>query len=115
VKQNIISVEEFKRLATRAVSEKSFQAQVVKIAKIYDYEVYHTYISWKSKRGFPDLVLVDTRVVNNRGVIYAELKKQNGQLTPDQVHWLDILGRAGQRVFLWRPSDMDEIIAELSR
>lgn len=56
-----------------------------------------------SDPGFPDLVLVR----NNR-CIFAELKRQNGQLTDLQGEWLDRLKTIAE-VYVWRPTDISAI------
>ena len=70
---------------------------------------YHTGDSRKSNAGFPDLVMVRERVV------YAELKKQSGKVSPEQQVWIDALRAAGEEVYVWRPSDWDEICKILAR
>lgn len=67
---------------------------------------YHTYDSTHSPKGFPDLVLVHTTVPR---VLFAELKSETGEVTPEQEEWLRRLARSGNEVYLWRPSDRDEI------
>lgn len=65
--------------------------------------VYHTLRSKGSRSGFPDRVLVRDRV------IFAELKREKTAPTEEQIRWLDGLARAGSEVYLWRPSDLEEI------
>ncbi len=69
---------------------------------------YHTLRSKGSQSGFPDRVLVRERI------IFAELKREKGVVTPGQVEWLNGLAAAGAEVYLWRPSDLDEIALILS-
>lgn len=64
---------------------------------------YHTLRSKGSQPGFPDRVIVRDRV------IFAELKREKGKPTERQIAWLDGLARAGAEVYLWQPSDLDEI------
>lgn len=74
--------------------------------------VYHTLRSKGSRAGFPDRVLVRDRV------IFAESKREKKVATPitdDQRDWLDGLAKAGAEVYLWRPSDLDEISMILSK
>ena len=70
---------------------------------------YHTLRSKGSQSGFPDRVLVRDRI------IYAELKREKTQPTVAQKEWLDGLARAGAEVYLWRPSDLDEIAKILGK
>lgn len=64
---------------------------------------YHTLRSKGSRSGFPDRVLIRERV------IFAELKREKTKPTPEQVRFLDGLAAAGAEVYVWRPSDLDEI------
>jgi hypothetical protein len=91
------------------VSEKDFQALVLRQAADCGFLCYHTYDSRKSEEGFPDLVMVRERV------IYAELKSATGKLTRPQALWLSALKEAGQEVWIWRPGDWTEIVAALAR
>lgn len=74
---------------------------------------YHTLRSKGSQSGFPDRVCV------RRGrIIFVELKREltgkasvdrDRQPTEHQREWLDALAVAGAEVYLWRPSDLEEI------
>lgn len=62
-----------------------------------------------SQAGFPDVVLL------RRGrLIFAELKSATGRLKPEQEGWRDDL-QAVQTVewHLWRPCDLDDVLAML--
>ena len=91
------------------VSEKVFMAQVIDLASICGWLVYHTHDSRRSQVGFVDLVLVRKRV------LWVELKAETGTLSPVQQVWSDWLKAAEQEVYLWRPSDWDEIQKVLAR
>lgn len=93
-----------------SITEKAWQAQVLAIARVAGWLVYHPFDSRRSVPGFPDLTLV-------RGprLIFAELKTQKGRITPEQQRWLDALGNASAEVYLWRPADHDEVTATLTR
>jgi hypothetical protein len=68
---------------------------------------YHTLRSKGSQSGFPDRVLV----LRGR-IIFAELKREKKVATPVSAHqreWLDGLAAGGAEVYLWRPSDLEEI------
>lgn len=99
-------------------SEKLFQEQIIKLAKTQDWLVFHTPPFsprngvWRSAgKGFPDLCMVCAR--GRRGVIFAELKTQKGQLSPEQEDWASMLVKAGADYYLWRPSDWDAIVERL--
>jgi len=57
--------------------------------------------------GFPDLLLV-----RPPRIVIAELKSKKGEPSPEQTDWLDILSKVTHppEVFLWRPSDINEIV-----
>ena len=91
------------------ITEKQFMAQVVQLARMCRWKVYHTHDSRRSAAGFPDLVCVRGEVV-----IFAELKVGKNDPTTEQKDWLTALDRAGQRVYLWRPENWKEIEAVLT-
>ena len=64
----------------------------------------------KGTSGFPDLVLAHP----HRGVLFVELKTDKGVLRPKQILWQIALTKAGADYRLWRPSDREEIVRELS-
>jgi hypothetical protein len=100
-----MSAEEYRKQPQ--TTEKVWQAQVVKLAKMLGYRVYHTQFSIRSTPGFPDLVMCSAR---QGRVIYAELKRENGKLTPEQEVWLSDLQSAGQEAYCWKPSQYDEVV-----
>ena len=71
------------------MSEADLERQVRGIARDLRVLVYHTFDSRRSEPGFPDLVCV------GRGVLYRELKRENGRLTTAQKCWLAALTEAG--------------------
>lgn len=89
---------------TLAVTEKQFQQQVIELAKLHSWLHYFTYRSTRSPSGFPDLVLVrDDRLV------FAELKTDEGRMSPAQRQWYAALQRAANEIYVWRPRDWDAI------
>ena len=106
-----------------AVKEKDFQRAVIELAEMLEWRVYHTHDSRGSQPGFPDLTMV-----RRQRLIFAELKRQDGNPTDEQTAWLTELGRVADwtkeerpigtpivEVFLWRPSDWPEIEQALKR
>jgi hypothetical protein len=101
-------------------SEAAFQQQVLNLATLYDWATYHPPDNRPSGRtgrvqrvvaGFPDLTLV-----RDEALLFAELKKENGRVSPAQTRWLTLLAKVpGVETYIWRPSDWDEIQARLSR
>ena len=103
-----------------AISEKQFQANVVRLAKLHGWMVYHTHDSRHSEPGFPDLVLCRDGVL-----IFAELKRQTGRVSAAQREWMQhlslvagVVGASGVhgaiQVYLWKPADWQTIERVLS-
>ncbi|HSS11797.1 MAG TPA: VRR-NUC domain-containing protein [Acidimicrobiales bacterium] len=91
--------------AAPPITEKQWMAQVVDLARILHWETYHAWLSIHSPRGWPDLA-----IVRPPRLILAELKGEKGKLTAAQVHWLELLSQCpGVEVFVWRPTDLDNV------
>ncbi len=87
------------------ITEKAFMAQVVKLATLRGWKVYHTYDSRFSTKGFPDLILV-----RHGRMIAAELKTGKYKTTPEQDAWIEALSNiAGVIAVVWRETHWDEI------
>jgi hypothetical protein len=41
-------------------------------------------------------------------LLFVELKKELGEVEPEQVVWLQILAQTGNYAMVWRPSDLRE-------
>ena len=99
------------------ISEKDFQARVIALAKERHWLCYHTYSSKRSEPGFPDLVLarIDSLAKigqpENGRVIFAELKRSDGDLNKEQVIWGSLLLQIKGTVeyYLWKPEDWERI------
>lgn len=92
-------------------SEAALQARVESFSIKHGWLYYHPFDSRRSRKGFPDTVLVHEV---RRLTIYAELKSVNGRVSPDQQKWLDGLARAGNYVYLWYPRHWPLIMDILS-
>lgn len=92
------------------MNEQQWQANVVDLAKMNGWYLYHTYDSRRSNPGFPDLVLVHPF---RQRVLFRELKTDGGRVSTDQLKWIGILGAAGADVEVWRPSDLERIAKQL--
>lgn len=62
---------------------------------------YHAAYSLGSEAGYPDWTFIGPH-----GVMWRELKRENGRVTPAQQAWLDALTAAGMDAAVWRPSDL---------
>ena len=97
------------------VLEKEWQTQLIGtrgnpgLARMLGWRCYHVLRSKGSEPGYPDWTLVRDRV------IFVELKKQDGQLSAAQREWIDALRDAGAEVHVWRPADLEEAAAILTR
>jgi len=92
------------------VTEADLREQVRDLCKLFGWKISFTWKSYHSPKGFPDLVLCNP---GQHRVVFAELKSEKGKLTIEQVEWIDALTHCGQEVYLWRPSDFEEIVAIL--
>lgn len=96
-------------------SEKAFDADLFNsargLATRLGYSSYHVFRPRGSKAGFPD------RTIWRDRLLFAELKTmaKSSQPTELQVATLTELAKAGAEVYLWRPSDMEEIGQILGR
>ena len=95
--------------ALEDVLEKDWQRTVVDLAKQLGWKrIYHTFDSRRSTHGFPDLVICRDRV------IYLELKREKGKLSPEQVTWLRALWAAGAEAYVVRPSQAEALASMLA-
>lgn len=91
------------RVKTLKLTEKQFMAQVVQLAKLRGWLVYHTFDSRRSTQGFPDLVLVRGPIL-----LFVELKVR-AKISIYQTMWNDALIEAGAHAVVWRPEDWPQI------
>jgi hypothetical protein len=73
------------------------------VATVLGWQSYHTLRSKGSAPGYPD------RTCWRERVIFAELKTEKNAPSGRQVHCLTGLAKAGSEVYLWRPSDYEEV------
>jgi hypothetical protein len=100
------------------MTESEFQRTVCEALRVLGWRFCHfrpgrTSRGWRTPitgdAGYPDI----TAVRGDR-VVFVELKAEKGRLSQEQATWLAALGRAGQSVHCWRPSDWD-VIEEVLR
>ena len=97
-------------ISTIRVTERDLREQVRDLCKLFGWKMYFSWTSIHSPRGFPDLVLANPE---QKRVIFAELKSEGKNPTPQQQEWLDTLDACGQEVYLWRPGDIERVAAVL--
>jgi hypothetical protein len=109
-----VRAADYRAAAAVQMTEQALQDAVLELAQRLGWLAYHTHDSRRSQPGFPDLVLVNTRA---RRLLFVELKRATGRLSPTQRQWLDALAATGATAHIWRPSDLlaGTISAELSR
>lgn len=88
------------------LTEAQFQSQVLKLARMYGWHNYHTFFSYRSQPGYPDLHLWHPV---KKLSFYAELKNEIGKLSEKQVEVIESMREAGLLVYVWRPSDFEDI------
>lgn len=93
-----------------SLPEKAWQAQVVELAQLYGWWVYHPYDSRRSEPGWPDCTFA--RVPE---FFLAELKTDRGRLSPAQRRCIALLLSCGLEVNVWRPRDFEAVHARLRR
>jgi hypothetical protein len=99
-----VNIAEFLDIRVKAMTEAQLQTQVIDMARFHGFDfAYHTHDSRRSAAGFPDLVLVSIR---QGRVLFRELKREKGRVTPAQQQWLDALTATGQDACVWRPRDL---------
>lgn len=100
-----------------ATLEQDWQRDVIALARTLGWRVAHfrpaqTSKGWRTPvsadgKGFPDLILVRDRV------IAAELKNERNKVTPEQNAWLVAFRDAGVEAHVWRPDDLEAVMATL--
>ena len=94
------------------LKEKDFQQQVIQVARLTGWLVFHDYDSRRNARGLPDTILTRPGREGSPGrLLFCELKSQRGKLRPEQEEWLATLATVlGVEVYVWRPSNFDTIV-----
>lgn len=87
------------------ITEKAFQANVVKALALAGWSTYHTAFSIRSAPGFPDVVALNPQ---KRRILAIEIKTETGKLRPEQEGWLEMFSECGAESWLLRPSMFDE-------
>lgn len=94
-----------RKVLDAVVPEKEFQRQVVDLAELRRWLVWHDNDSRRNAAGLPDLLLL-----RPPRLVFVELKAARGRISPQQKSWLESLGQCpGIETFVWRPEDWPEI------
>ena len=94
---------------TDALTEKDLQASIVEAARWFRWHVFHPFDSRRSAAGWPDLSMVHP----DYGIVFAELKREGKHPTSEQVRVLAALARWNSQVYVWRPSNLTDVISYL--
>jgi hypothetical protein len=89
-----------------AMLEAQLQQAVMDLCKLLGLDCFHVRNSRGMQPGWPDLVIVGTRV------LYRELKSEAGSLSPDQRRVGSRLAAAGADWAMWRPRDLRNGVVE---
>lgn len=87
------------------LSEQAWLNKIKRLAKKHGWSHVHLWTNIYSPAGFPDLLLAGPR-----GIMFAELKRQNGKLRSEQVAWIRRILAAGVHAFVWRPGDIAWVV-----
>jgi uncharacterized protein YndB with AHSA1/START domain len=108
-------------ITEKKYTEPEFATQVEHLLKMFGWHWCHfrparTEHGWRTAisghKGFPDYI-----AVRPPRLLVFELKSERGKVSPEQQEWLDILGQLKDdpygestvEVYLFRPSDIEEI------
>jgi hypothetical protein len=101
----------------RNITEAQWQRTVTDLATLGGWLWYHSPANRPVRgrvqnivAGFPDLTLV-----RGSRILFFELKRQTGRVTPAQIEWLAALAAAGAEVHILRPSDTEKVRLLLTR
>lgn len=117
-----MSIEQYRALE----SEDSFQLRVMELAEDNGWRWWHIdtaikllrdgkFVGSLGAKDLPDLVLVrERRPGEPPQLIFAELKKASGIVSPGQVAAVNLLLLAGVKAYIWRPDDWGDIVKVLA-
>lgn len=92
------------------ITEAELQAVIIAMARQMGFLVYHTAVSIRSGRGYPDLT-----IVGHGRLIVIEAKSARGRVRPGQQAWIDAFAAVpGVVARIVRPSDLDDVLRLLA-
>ena len=98
-----------RRMLLETVSEETWQAHVLRVAKDHGWWTYHPRDSRGSAHGWPDLVLL-----RPPRALFVECKSGRGVVSDHQEHVLGLLRACGLDARVWYPTDEEEMEKELA-
>ena len=101
----------------KTMTERLFQDKIEFIAKMNGWLIFHPSPhqvrpgAWRSDgKGFPDLCMAHP----TKGLLFAELKSDDGKLSPEQIAWGIAIKPHGE-YHIWRPKDIESIAKRLGQ
>jgi len=94
------------------MTEKLFQGRVEQSLKVAGFQVYHTWNSMHSTKGFPDIVAIHPK---RKKIVVIEVKTETGIVRPEQNDWLTWFSLCGIDARVLRPSMFDEFWEEMRK
>ncbi len=92
----------------KMMTEKQLREGIRELCRIYGWKFHFTWLAIHSPKGFPDLVLRKPP-----RIVFAELKREKGKLTPSQIEWIEDLKASGQEIYIWYPHDLPQNISKV--
>ena len=100
---------------SREITEKDFSSQIESLLNIFGWHWCHfrparTEHGWRTAlsghKGFLDYI-----ATKPPRLLIFELKSEKGKVSSEQQEWIDLLKQCtGAEVYLWKPSQIDEIV-----
>lgn len=102
---------EYRLMMAASFSEDDLTERVRELVKAHQALRWHTLRSKGSPAGW-----VDEVIAGSRGLLFRELKRQDGRISPAQHTCMAALRAHGLNVDVWRPSDLlsGRIAAEIA-
>lgn len=104
-----VDVASIRHYETERMTESQLRSVVLQIAELNGWLWHYNPDSRKVRPGFPDLILV-----RSPRTLFVELKAERGTLKDQQKVWRNNLLAADQEWYLWRPSDLEDVVVALS-
>jgi len=93
--------QRIRQMVDRALSEREWQAELVRTAEAAGWWCWHDADSRRNKAGLPDLI-----AIRGPRLLFIEVKAERGTLRPAQVEFFNRLrGVTGVEFYVFRPSD----------
>ena len=112
----MVTVAEYNDEVAKAMLERVLQEHVRQLLNLHRWRHYHTHLAKHSPAGFPDVC-----AIRGNRLLFAELKRERGKLSPDQLLWKADLEHIAEvtaiaasdtpyarpvEYYVWRPSDL---------